>query len=354
MRRLISIANLLFALVLALAGLSLALLLVGRRPDTTIISLFDAAFGSRLGLSETLLRTVPVLLCALAAAIPAQSGQINIGGEGQLHLGAIGTVLALSLVGNSGLMVSTMVLGAILLGGMWAAIPGVLRMRFGVNEALVTLFLNYVAISLVQYLVHGPMRDPASHGWPMSEPLPPAAILTPIFGTRLHWGVLLVLVVALVIVAVMRLTRTGVELRTVGLNVRTASLVGIPVRWYWFGSLVCGGMLAGLAGYYEIAGVQHRLRTDISLGFGYSGFLVAWMCRGQFWLLFPLSVLVSGLISSADSLQIMSGLPAASADVVQGLLLLFVLLGQSSLAKWEQVRAVRQVLQRERKYSSWN
>jgi ABC-type uncharacterized transport system permease subunit len=348
LRRLVPIANVLFALLLAMAGLSLALLVVGRRPDTAIVSLFGAAFASRLGFSETLLRTVPVLLCALAAAIPAQSGQINIGGEGQLHLGAIGAALAVGVVGGSGVIVPAMVLGAILFGGIWALIPAVLRVRPGVNEALVTLFLNYVAISLLQYLVHGPMRDPASYGWPMSAPLPQTAILTPMYGTRLHWGVVVVLIVAVVIVAGMRLTRTGVELRTVGLNVRTASLVRIPVRWYWFGSLVCGGILAGLAGYYEIAGVQHRLRTDISLGFGYSGFLVAWMCRRQLWLIFPISVLVSGLISSSDSLQIMSGLPAASADVVQGLLLLFVLLGQSALAKWEQVRAVRQILQPER------
>ena len=237
----------------------------------------------------------------LAAIIPAQSGQINIGGEGQLHLGAIGAVLAVGLVGSSGSIVPAMVVGAILLGGAWASIPAVLRVRLGVNEALVTLFLNYVAISLLQYLVHGPMRDPASHGWPMSTPLPDAAVLTPISGTRLHWGVLLVLIVTLVVVAALRFTRTGVELRAVGLNVRTASPVRIPVRWYWFGSLVCGGILAGLAGYYEIAGVQHRLRTDISLGFGYSGFSVAWMCRGQvFGCFFHSSVLVSGLISSSD------------------------------------------------------
>lgn len=346
MRQLVPIANLVAALILALCVLSLVLVLLGHRPDATVSPLFRSAFGTRLGLSETLLATVPVLLCAFAAAIPMQAGLINIGGEGQFHLGAIACAVMASSFHDSSVFVLAVLMAtaSAAAGAAWAAIPGTMRARHGINEALVSLFLNYVAIHLLRYLVHGPLRDPSSFGWPMGAVLPNAAILTGIAGSRLHYGLFLALGVGAVLAAAVRGTRIGTELRAVGLNPRTSAVVGIPVRWYLFGSMICGGLLAGMAGYFEIAAVQHRLRTDISLGFGYSGFLIAWMCGERLWLIFPLSVLVAGLISSAETLQITSGLPAASGDVIQGLLLLFVLIGQSVIARCERARALASAL----------
>jgi simple sugar transport system permease protein len=131
----------------------------------------------------------------------------------------------------------------------------------------------------------------------------------------------------------------------VGLNAQASATLGIPVRRYIFWGMVVGGGLAGLAGYYEVAAVQHRLRPDISLGFGYSGFLVAWMCRGQLWLVLPLSVLIAGLIASSENLQILAGLPSASSDVVQGFLLLFVVLSRPLLARFERRRSIRLALE---------
>jgi ABC-type uncharacterized transport system permease subunit len=343
MRRVNTILVLLGAFLLALAVLSLSLALLGRSPYTTLLFMFDSAFGSWYGLSETLLRAIPVLLCAMAAAIPAEGGQINIGGEGQFHLGALGAVLAAMFWsgGNSALSITMMVLAALACGAAWGAIPGALKAFIGINEALVSLFLNYVAIYLLQYLVHGPLRDPLSLGWPMSQSLPNSLLLAPLAGSRLHSGIFIVLVLALLLIAFVRFTRWGTELRAVGLNARTSATVGIPVPWYIFGSMLVGGMLAGLAGYYEIAAVQHRLRADISLGFGYSGFLVAWMCRGHMMLILPVTILVAGLIASSESLQISTGLPAASADVVQGFLLLFVVLSRPLLAWFERRHTIR-------------
>jgi simple sugar transport system permease protein len=309
--------------------------------------MITGAFGSWFGLSETLVRTVPVLLCALAAAIPAEGGQINIGGEGQLYLGAIGAVAVAGAATGSapGFMVAVMVVASVLCGALWAAIPGALRSFWGINEALVTLFLNYVAFYFLQYLVHGPLRDPASLGWPMSPDLPVSVLVEPFQGTRLHSGIFVAFGLAVLVICLLRLTRAGAELRAVGVNFRTAEIVRIPVQWYLLGSLVIGGALAGLAGYYEIVAIQHRLRTDVSLGFGYSGFLVAWMCRGRVTLMIPLSILVSGLATSAENLQISTGLPASGADVVQGLLLLFVLLGRPLLSRFERLRAKQLVLE---------
>ena len=317
------------------------------RPDTVLVAIMHGAFGSWFGLSETLLRTVPILLCALAAAIPAEAGQINIGGEGQFLLGAIGATLASSLAFNfsDGLTRGAMVLAALAFGAFWSAIPGLLRAKVGVNEALVTLFLNYVAFQILQFVVHGPLRDPNSMGWPMSRALPPGLQVSGIGGTRLHTGLLVAVICALLSVILIRYTRFGIELRSVGMSPTAAVNVGIAVRLYLLASMVVGGALAGLAGYYEIAAVQHRLRTDISLGFGYSGFLVAWMCKGRLWFLFPMSLLVAGLISSSEVLQISTGLPAATADVLEGLLLLFVLVGGSTLVRMSRHKAERQAME---------
>jgi simple sugar transport system permease protein len=319
------------ALVLSMFALAAALSVLGHRPDSVLGAILTGAFGSKFALSETLLKLVPVLLCALAAAIPAESGQVNIGGEGQFHLGAIGAVVAATLFSGQSTTITMvlMVTFAILFGAGWGAVPGALRAFLGVNEALVALFLNYIAIYLLQYLVHGPMKDPVSLGWPMSPQLDQGILLTPILGTRLHTGVIVVLLLALAVIAVMYFTKSGKELTAVGENPRTSSIVGIPVSRYLWASMMIGGALAAFAGYYEIAAVQHRLRSEASTGFGYSGFLVAWMCRRQVYFIIPISLIVAGLISSSESLQITTGLPAASSDVAQGFLLLFVLLGAS-------------------------
>ncbi len=347
MHRLSTLALFAASLSLALGGLAACLLVLGRPPQDTLLALLDGGFGSWFSFSETLLRAVPVLLCALAAAIPAEGGQVNIGGEGQMQVGAVGAVVAAAMLSGAAppVAVAAMVGGGLLGGALWVSLPALLKARLDVNEALTGLFLNYVALHMVQYLVHGPLRDPASRGWPMSPRLPEALLLERSATTRLHAGVYTTIALAVALVAFLKLSRVGTELRAVGLNARAASLVGIPVRTYMFGSLLVGGTLAGLAGYYEIAAVQYRLRAETPLAFGYSGFLVAWMCRRRMWLLIPLSVLMAGLLAGADNLQLQTGLPAASADVVQGLLLLCLLAGESLRRRWVFTRKTAQALE---------
>lgn len=350
MTRFPSVAAIFVSLLLALTVLALVVFAMGGDPQAVLSAMMVGAFGSTYGWSETLLRTVPIVLCALAAALPAETGQINIGGEGQFHLGAIGSVLLVSLpVGfKSPFIIMLLMCGAaIFSGALWAAIPAALRVWLGVSEALVSLFLNYVAINLLQYLVQGPMRDPHSQGWPMSAPLSNDLVLNTWGGTRLHSGIVVAITLALVFAAFVKLTRRGTELRAVGLNPTVSASVRIGVARYVFFSMVLGGALAGLAGFYEIAAVQHRLRPDISLGFGYSGFLVAWMCRQQLVLLVPVSVLVAGLVVGGENLQVTNGLPPAVGDVAQGLLLLFVVLSQPFLAWLEKKRAIQLLVKSE-------
>jgi general nucleoside transport system permease protein len=349
MNRFASVAAIFVSLLLALTVLALVVFALGGHPQAVLSSMLVGAFGSAYGWSETLVRAVPILLCALAAAIPAETGQINIGGEGQFHLGAIGSILVVpSLIEYKPfLTMLLMVCAAIILGAVWAAIPAALRVWLGVSEALISLFLNYVAINLLQYLVQGPMRDPLSQGWPMSAPLSSDLVLRVWGETRVHSGIVVAIALALLFAVIIKLTRTGTELRATGLNPTASATVGIAVRRYMFFSMILGGALAGLAGFYEIAAVQHRLRPDISLGFGYSGFLVAWMCRQQVMLLVPVAVLVAGLVVGGENLQVTNGLPAAVGDVAQGLLLLFVVLSQPFLAWLERRRAIQLIVKSE-------
>lgn len=335
------------AVVVAIAAIGLVLAILGHSPVDTLSALLSGAFGSRFAISQTLLRTVPILLCALAALIPAEAGLVNIGGEGQLQLGAIAVAVVAALLSGAStlLLVPALLAAVVIAGGLWAAVPAILRTRFGVGEALVTLFLNYVALHLLGYLVHGPMRDPNSLGWPMGRLLPDQALIKASSGTGLHVGVLIVPIAAIVILVWMRNSRRGQELRAVGINWRAAQLVRIPVRSYQIGAMLAGGALASLAGYFEMTAVQTRLRPDMALGLGYSGFLAAWMCRRNPFLVVPFSFLIAGLVAGAESVQIMTGLPSASSDMAQGLLLLFVLLVQPLWLRFDERRAIRRAVE---------
>jgi simple sugar transport system permease protein len=227
---------------------------------------------------------------------------------------------------------------------LWAVLGLVFRAGTPSGEALVTLFLNYVAALGLAYLVHGPLRDPASFGWPMSPPLPASVCPGLIFGGRLHSGLYVAIVATAATLFLLSFTRVGKELAIIGENRALGRSLGLRIHGLLAGAMVAGGALAGLAGYFEVAGVQHKLRPEIALGFGYSGFLVAWMSR-QHPILLPLfALIVAGLISGAESLQISSGLPSATADIFQASLLLMLLLAQS-LETWLRNRqAVRDAL----------
>jgi simple sugar transport system permease protein len=159
-----------------LVVLSVLLWSVNRDVAPTLTALLRSGFGDQLGLTETLVRMTPLLLCALAVALPAKAGLYNIGAEGQLHIGATAAA-GVALFGTylpPFAVLPSMVICAMVLGALWGLIPGWLRGRWGVNEVLVGLMLNYVAILLVQHLVHGPWKDSGALGWPYTARFPAA------------------------------------------------------------------------------------------------------------------------------------------------------------------------------------
>lgn len=313
---------------------ALILLLDGHNPATAFRLLWEGSAGSAYGRSEILVKVIPFALCAAATAIPARVGLINVGGEGQLYIGAWAATWAVLYSGASGpVLLPLAVIAGLIGGGAWAAIPAILRVRANLNEALSTLLLNYVAVLFVNYFVYGPWRDRSNFNWPYSAVFPADATLPVVFGQRVSAGIIFVPIVVLAMFLVLRYTRIGFNMRAVGGNALAAARSGIRVDRYLFWSLVAGGAIAGLAGMAEVTGMQGRLRPGISVQFGFIGFLASWLGGHR-----PLGILLACLLFGAisvggDTLQIGANLPGSTVNILMALILFGVLAGRGSRAR---------------------
>ena len=288
------------------------------------------ALGSRLGLTETLTRATPLILTGLAAAVAFRARLWNIGAEGQLYLGALAVPALGLLPGVAGLPAALAVpagLAAGALAGMaWLLGPLALRLRFGVDEVVTTLLLNFVAILFVSMMIEGPMRDPLAFGWPQSVPVPETMALPALVPrSRLHAGLLVALLAAVVLWWVQARTVFGMRARAAGLNPRAAAFAGVSLGPTLVGVACLSGGLAGLAGAVEVMGVKGTVTTDLSPSYGYSGIVIA-MLAG----LSPLGVIAAALFSAvmfvgADSMSRALSIPSYIADVTVALSLLAML-----------------------------
>lgn len=307
----------LFAL---LAGLFF--LLLGHEPFGLLWEIIKGAFGDGYSISETLVKTTPILLCALATAVPARLGLLSVGASGQFYAGAIGGTFVVLHAGTlpAWLLLPLLLIGAMLGGALYGAIPGFLRARLEVNETLVTLLLNYVAALLVDFAVYGPWRDTSNLGWPATPPYPDAARLPAFFGTRLHAGLLIGVGLALLLHVALTGTRWGLMLRVMKGHRKVAQWAGLDVPKASILLMAVGGALAGLAGISETSGIEGRLQSGIAANYGLTGFLVAWMARQHFLKILPYGLAMGALLAASDALQLYAEMPAASAVVLQALL----------------------------------
>ncbi len=309
---------------------------LGRPPFPLIGELLKGAFGSWYGLSETLVKSSPILLCALATALPARLGLLTVGASGQFYLGAwMGTGMLLAAATSGGFGLFLAVFAAACCGGaLWSLIPGFLKARLEVNETLSTLLLNYVAALLVDWVVYGSWRDPANLGWPATKSFPDDVKLPVLIpGSRLHAGLVLAVALAIVLHIVLTKSRWGLSLRILKSN--RALGVGTGLPWAANVALVMGlgGALAGLAGMIEVTMIHGRLQSGIALNFGLTGFLVAWMSGQHMLRIIPLAVVMGALMSASDALQLYAQLPESTAIVLQALLFCSVLVTGGLLAR---------------------
>ncbi|MBD9533092.1 ABC transporter permease [Comamonas sp. CMM01] len=298
----------------------------------TYVELFKGAFGSLFALSETMTRAVPLILTGLAAAVAFRARLFNIGAEGQLYAGAVAAIAVGGMHGGTGLelpiyvLFPLMLVAAALAGAAMLLGPALMKTRLGVDEVVTTLLLNFVMLLLVAYLLDGPMKDPMALGWPQSVALQSDLELSRLIEqTRLHTGLLMALVLAVLTWLLLQRTTAGFDIRAAGANAKAASFAGVPVtRTVVLVALLSGG-LAGLAGAIEVAGRTSYLTLDMSPGYGYAGIVIA-MLAG----LHPLGVMaaaifVAGMQVGADSMSRVVGVPNAIADVIVAASLLSVL-----------------------------
>jgi simple sugar transport system permease protein len=317
----------LLAVAIALAGFAVVVALQGENPISTYQDIVNATLRSEYGLSEVIVRMIPLLFCALAVAIPARVGLVNVGGEGQLYIGAwLASWVALTFTDlSTPAMLPLMFLCGAIGGAIWAFVPAMLRARGWLNETISTLLLNYVAIDFIRYSVFGFWKDPKSANFPQSEAFPAAAIL-PHFGDyRIHLGIVFALIAVVALFLVLRFTRWGYEMRAIGGNPEAARRSGIPTAKFLVIALLVGGAMAGLAGFGEVSAIQGRLRPDFSPGYGYIGFLASWMARHNPLTIVVMTFLLAVLTAGADSIQINQGLPFASVNLLMALTLFCVL-----------------------------
>lgn len=316
------------SIVFGFASVGLFLLAVGRNPLTIFGGIFTSAFGDSFALSETLVAATPIMLCALGVSIAGRVGLMNIGVEGQLLAGAIGaTFVALHLPADIApwQMLSAMALCACFCGAVASGIPAVLRVKFNVNETIVSLLLNYVVALLVEFLIHGPWQDPTSASWPQTAAFPPAAELWHLGESRVHLGLLIGVLLGLVLTLLLRKTRVGFKAAVIGNNADAARYAHYPVGRYLFIAMLVSGAVAALAGFSQVSAIEGRLRSGLSPGYGYTGFLVCWLARHNPLAIILVSILLGGFLSGADSLQLSEKLPFATVNIIQGAIFLFLL-----------------------------
>ena len=313
------------AIALFIAGF--LLLSVGVNPLEAYREILIEAVGSLYGLSETLVKTTPLIFTGLGVSLAFRMQIWNIGAEGQLYLGAMGAtwVALFSGIGNHWLMLTAMFAAAFLCGGLWAGVAGFLRARWQVNEVIVTLLMNYIAILWVDYLVYGPWKDPQGFNFPLTAQFSDTARLAEYFNTRLHSGFFLALFIALLLYLFMERTVWGYQIKVIGSNPKAAQYAGMRTGLAIFGVLFLSGAIAGLAGFSEVAGLQHRLQHGISPGYGYTAIIIAWLAKRSAIGVVIVSFLLGILLVGGDSLQLLWQLPVAFAYAFQGLILFFLL-----------------------------
>jgi simple sugar transport system permease protein len=291
-------------------------------------TLLFTAFRSPNSFVQTLLKFVPLLLQALAFTVPLAAGKFNIGGEGQMIVGAIGAAAVGILLADLPplLLLPLVLLAGVLFGALWTLLPAWLLYRFGINEILTTVLMNFVSFSLIDYVATEIWRDPAA-GHPTTIPIGlggelPLLLTSP----KLHSGLLLALLVAVAIYFYVDKSTAGYELVATGANPRAARVYGISVRWLFLFSLLLGGAIAGLSGAIEVSGVHHRLIEGLQSNFLLLGIIIGLIAKGNHLAVPFVAFFIAVLEVGANAMQRTLTIPGEMVFIVEALILIFVLL----------------------------
>ena len=326
------------ALLAILAGAAV-LVAIGVEPLKVYLVILTEPLKDAFGLTEILVRAVPLTLVALGISVAFRSGILNIGAEGQMMVGiAAAAAVAIALPGlpKAILLPITLLAGA-MSGALWGGLAGYLKAKRDVNEILSTVMLNYIAAQLYGFLLRGPMIDPEEltigSGTPQSIRLPRAAWLDRLVpGTRLHAGLILALVLVVLVYVLLWRTTAGYRLRASGAEPKAARYAGIHVQMSLVVAMLLSGAFAGLAGAVELSGVHRRAIEGITSGYGFSGIVVALFAGLHPAFIPPAAFFFGLLLIGADMTQRAMSVPANMVYVLQGAIILSIVAAKSVLS----------------------
>ncbi|NET06208.1 MAG: ABC transporter permease [Symploca sp. SIO2B6] len=323
---LLPIVSPLIAIASAFGVGAILILMAGKSPITAYSALFQESLANYYGFGNTLTKTTPLLLTSLGVLVALKANQFNIGGEGQIYMGGLGSALiGLYVKGLPPVIhLPLALLGGFLLGAIWGLIPGYLKAIRGVNEVITTLLLNYVAQNLISYLVHEPMMQPGAPS-PFSPKLAASAQLPTLLPqTQTHAGILIALLAASILWVVLVYSPLGYQIEAVGQNPIAARYAGMSVKSTIMLVMSVAGGLAGLAGACEVMGLKYRLFEDFSGGYGFDAIAIALLSRGSIAGIVLTSLLFGALRSGANVMQRSAGVPVTVVYAIQGLTVLFI------------------------------
>ncbi|KAF0092100.1 MAG: ABC-type uncharacterized transport system permease component [Fusobacteria bacterium] len=320
-------------LLLAIGTIILALLVgaviisfSGNSPIEAYLSMFNGAFGSKQRFMEVLVKMIPLVIMALGTSVAFKANLWNIGADGQFIMGSIFAIFVTIYSGLPPIIgIPVSIIAAMIGGGLWAGLAGWIKVKFNANEVITTLMLNYIAVYFLSFLVYGPMMDPGGSKMPQTKLIPDAFRL-PLFesGNRLHIGIFISLIIVVIMIFFWKST-LGFKIALLGQGEKVTTYSGVSVKKMIVFTMIISGLLSGIAGWTEIYGVQYRLLEGITSGYGSMAIVIALMGG-----LNPVGILISGFFFSAllvggATMQRMTDIPFSIVDIVQGLIIIFII-----------------------------
>lgn len=315
------------AVILSVIVTGVLMYIGGANIKEGFVALFEGAFGSWPAIVETLVKATPLILTGLATVIAFRARIWNIGQEGQLYVGAITAYWAYTQFNSFSpfLLIPIIVLFALIGGALCGLVPAVIKAKFGVDEIIITIMLNYIVIYFLSWLLSGPWKDPNHYYQQSPIILDKAQFPILIAHTRLHLGFIIAIVAAILIYLLLSKTPLGYEIKAMGLNPTAARFQGINVVKTMIIVMLISGALSGLAGTGELFGVIYRLKSTISLGYGYAGIIIAMLAGLEPLIVIPVAILFGGLINGSFFLQTTTNVPASIVYLIQAIVLLLFL-----------------------------
>lgn len=314
-----------FSVLLAIIAGGFFILLIGHNPFAVYGTIVSGAFRSAMAFQGTVKIMIPLLISALGVTLAFKMQFWNIGGEGQIIMGAVFASYFALFHSNlpHWLLIILMILAGIIGGGLWGLIPTFFKCKFGTNETLFTLMLNYIALNVIIFLRDGPWRDPASSGFPKIARFVQNSQLDKVFGIHMGWIIGLILVVFVFIY--LNYTKRGYEISVVGESKATATYAGINVNKVTLLTMFISGGICGLAGMVQATGSDMTLAESVAGGVGFTAIIVSWLAQLNAFGILIVSFLFSVLEKGSSVMQSTYGISTYSADVLQGIILFFVL-----------------------------